>query len=121
MLQVEHPDGAEFDSSDNNVYFVKAGHMQMRAMDRLLVGRESQSTVAHAAAAACTMAATGPLSKVEIRDGHLVGTLGKQQPGKQRARACSRLLSDMGTATFFGGGSLLNGEGELQVLLEDKP
>ena len=53
------------DSSDNNVYFVKAGHMQMRAMDKLLAGRESQgTTVAQAAAAAPTMAATGPLSKV---------------------------------------------------------
>lgn len=39
--------------------------MQMRAMDKLLAGRESQgTTVAQAAAAAPTMAATGPLSKV---------------------------------------------------------
>lgn len=65
LAKAEHPDGAEFDSSDNNVYFVKAGHMQMRAMDKLLAGRESQgTTVAQAAAAAPTMAATGPLSKV---------------------------------------------------------
>lgn len=55
--------------------------------------------------------------QVEIRDGHLMGTLGRQQPSKQKAHACSRLLSGMGPATFFGGGSILNGEGELQVLL----
>lgn len=53
--------------------------------------------------------------QVEIRDGQLVGTLGRQLPSKQTARGCSRLLSEMVTASFFGGGSLLNGEGDLQV------
>ena len=61
---MEYPEGAEFDSSDGNVYFVKAGQMQMRAMDKLLVGRQAEESLAQAAAAAPTMAATGPLSKV---------------------------------------------------------
>ena len=64
VQQVEYPEGAEFDSSDGNVYFVKAGQMQMRAMDKLLVGRQAEESLAQAAAAVPTMAATGPLSKV---------------------------------------------------------
>ena len=53
--------------------------------------------------------------QVEIRDGQLIGTLGRQQASRQAVRSCSRLLSDMGPGTFFGSGSLLNGEGDLQV------
>lgn len=64
LLQAEHADGAEFDCSDNNVYFVKAGTMQMRAMDKLLAGRQAETVVAETAASAPTMAASGPLSKV---------------------------------------------------------
>ena len=55
------------------------------------------------------------LRQVEIHDGQLIGTLGRQQASRQAVRSCSRLLSDMGPGTFFGSGSLLNGEGDLQV------
>lgn len=54
--------------------------------------------------------------QVEIHNGQLIGTLGKQQARRQTVRTVSRLLSDMGSGTFFGSGSLLNGEGDLQVL-----
>jgi len=53
--------------------------------------------------------------QVEIHDGQLIGTLGKQQASRQTLRNSSRLLSNMGPGTFFGSGSLLNGEGDLQV------
>ncbi len=54
-------------------------------------------------------------TQVEIHNGQLIGTLGRQQAGRQTVRNSSRLLSDMGPGTFFGSGSLLNGEGDLQV------
>ena len=57
------------------------------------------------------------LAQVEIHDGQLIGTLGKQQASRKTLRNSSRLLSNMGPGTFFGSGSLLNGEGDLQVLL----
>ena len=57
------------------------------------------------------------IMQVEIHDGQLIGTLGKQQASRQTVRNSSRLLSNMGPGTFFGSGSLLNGEGDLQVLL----
>ena len=63
-LQVDYPEGTEFDSSDTNVYFVKAGHVQLRAADKQLQDIEKHQTVAQAAVAVQTMAATGPLSKV---------------------------------------------------------
>lgn len=53
--------------------------------------------------------------QVEIHDGQLIGTLGKQQASRQTLCNSSRLLSNMGLGTFFGSGSLLNGEGDLQV------
>lgn len=53
--------------------------------------------------------------QVEIRDGQLIGTLGRQTSSRQSAGKCSRLLSDLGPGTFFGSGALLNGEGDLQV------
>ncbi len=56
-------------------------------------------------------------AQVEIHDGQLIGTLGKQQASRQTLRNSSRLLSNMGPGTFFGSGSLLNGEGDLQVFL----
>ena len=64
QLQVEHPEGAEFDSSDTSVYFVKSGQVQLKAADKQLQDREAKQTVAQAAVAVQTMAATGPLSKV---------------------------------------------------------
>lgn len=61
---MEYPEGTEFESGDTNVYFVKAGHVQLRAADKQLQEVEKHQTVAQAAAAAQTMSATGPLSKV---------------------------------------------------------
>ena len=52
---------------------------------------------------------------MEIHDGQLIGTLGKQQASRKTLRNSSRLLSNMGPGTFYGSGSLLNGEGDLQV------
>ncbi|KAA6418998.1 MAG: hypothetical protein FRX49_11101 [Trebouxia sp. A1-2] len=117
MQQVDHPEGTEFESSDTNVYFVKAGHVQLRAAEKQLEEAQVRQTVAQAAVAVQTMAATGPLSKVEIHDGQLIGTLGKQQASRKTLRNSSRLLSNMGPGTFFGSGSLLNGEGDLQAAL----
>lgn len=54
--------------------------------------------------------------QVEIRDGQLIGTLGKQTSSRQSLGKCSRLLSLLGPGTFFGSGAHLNGEGDLQVL-----
>ena len=62
---MDYPEGTEFDSSDTSVYFVKAGRVQLKAADKQLEEREVQQTVAQAAVAAQTMAATGPLSKVD--------------------------------------------------------
>ena len=53
--------------------------------------------------------------QVEIRDGQLIGTLGKQTSNRQSLGKCSRLLSLLGPGTFFGSGAHLNGDGELQV------
>ena len=53
--------------------------------------------------------------QVEIHGGQLIGTLGRQQTRRQKVSSSSRLLSDMGAGTFFGSGTLLNGEGDLQV------
>lgn len=64
-LQADYPEGTEFDSSDTSVYFVKAGQVQLRAADKQLEDRALKQTVAQAAAAVQTMAATGPLSKVQ--------------------------------------------------------
>lgn len=61
---MEYPEGTEFDSSDTSVYFVKCGQVQLKAADKQLEDREVRQTVAQAAVAAQTMAATGPLSKV---------------------------------------------------------
>lgn len=66
LLQVEYPEGTEFDSSDTSVYFVKCGQVQLKAADKQLEDREVRQTVAQAAVAVQTMAATGPLSKVII-------------------------------------------------------
>ena len=63
-LQVDYPEGTEFDSSDTSVYFVKSGQVQLKAADKQVQDREATQTVAQAAVAAQTMAATGPLSKV---------------------------------------------------------
>lgn len=63
-VQAEFPEGTEFDSSDTSVYFVKAGQVQLRAADKQLEDRQVTQTVAQAAVAVQTMAATGPLSKV---------------------------------------------------------
>ena len=63
-LQVDYPEGTEFDSSDTSVYFVKSGQVHLKAADKQLQDREVTQTVAQAAVAAQTMAATGPLSKV---------------------------------------------------------
>ena len=63
---MDYPHGAEFESSDTNVYFVKAGHLQLRAADKQLQEMEKHQTVAQAAVAVQTMAATGPLSKVNF-------------------------------------------------------
>ena len=68
-VQVDHPEGTEFESSDTNVYFVKAGHVQLRAAEKQLEEAQVQQTVAQAAVAVQTMAATGPLSKVNIAFG----------------------------------------------------
>jgi hypothetical protein len=65
-VQVDHPEGTEFESSDTNVYFVKAGHVQLRAAEKQLEEAQVRQTVAQAAVAVQTMAATGPLSKVNI-------------------------------------------------------
>ncbi len=65
-LQVDYPESIEFDSSDTNVYFVKAGHVQLRAADKQLEQMQVRQTVAQAAVAVQTMAATGPLSKVAL-------------------------------------------------------
>jgi len=66
-VQVDHPEGTEFESSDTNVYFVKAGHVQLRAAEKQLEEARVRQTVAQAAVQ--TMAATGPLSKVHIAYG----------------------------------------------------
>lgn len=65
-MQIDYPEGTEFDSSDTNVYFVKAGHVQLRATDKQLQETQVQQTVAQAAVAVQTMAPTGPLSKVTV-------------------------------------------------------
>ena len=65
-LQVDYPEGTEFDSSDTSVYFVKSGQVQLKAADKQLQDREVMQTVAQAAVAVQTMAATGPLSKVDF-------------------------------------------------------
>lgn len=64
--QIDYPEGTEFDSSDTNVYFVKAGHVQLRAADKQLQETQMQQTVAQAAVAVQTMGPTGPLSKVAL-------------------------------------------------------
>lgn len=61
---MDFPEGAEFESSDTSVYFVKAGRVQLKAADKQMEDREVQQTVTQAAVAVQTMAATGPLSKV---------------------------------------------------------
>ncbi len=65
-VQVDHPEGTEFESSDTNVYFVKAGHVQLRAAEKQLEEAQVRQTVAQAAVAVQTMAPTGPLSKVNM-------------------------------------------------------
>ncbi len=70
LAQVDHPEGTEFESSDTNVYFVKAGHVQLRAAEKQLEEAQVRQTVAQAAVAVQTMAPTGPLSKVIIDDGY---------------------------------------------------
>ena len=64
-LQVDYPEGTEFDASDTSVYFVKSGQVQLKAADKQLEDREVMQTVAQAAVAVQTMAASGPLSKVD--------------------------------------------------------
>ena len=68
LVQVDHPEGTEFESSDTNVYFVKAGRVQLRAAEKQLEEIQARQTVAQAAVAVQTMAATGPLSKVNMVD-----------------------------------------------------
>ena len=78
------------------------------ASSQILLQRDEQQSRMGTSTDAC-------LAQVEIHDGQLIGTLGKQQASRQTLRNSSRLLSDMGPGTFFGSGSLLNGEGDLQV------
>ena len=55
-------------------------------------------------------------AQVELRDGRVVGTLGRHgATASKRTVVSSKLLSELEQGDFFGGGSLLIGEGELQV------
>ncbi|KAK9818060.1 hypothetical protein WJX72_006426 [[Myrmecia] bisecta] len=114
----DHPADKDFELiNEDCLYFIRAGTCNLLSAERHTV-TEGASADAGDGISQHAMSQSGPLAKVELRDGRVIGTLGRvDQRTSRKVLVAARQLSVLEPGMYFGGGDLLLGEGDLQTAL----